>query len=323
MSSHEGKRKRLQIWGGDPGLIVKLQEMGALLDGLEPAVEEIKTCRTWLEAAKASLEKRIFGCFLPYYAYDEIWAFLNLIRHTLCRHLLPERLPAIILQVRDCLGYVRDKEEQKTLQEELAAMETDLAAFTVPGMTPPPPAVPLEQIRLRLERASRICASARETHWRKVNLIRTRLLTTSIVLVALLLLTIVLVPVFSACPGLGPKSLLSVAVFGALGGLVSALRTMEAIDAPSSYYIQRTSLGLRPVVGAAAGLVIYLVQASGIVSFISTTNCADASHLVLAFIAGFSERFFIAQIENLASRQGRTKKDDEKASPPAPTDSQK
>ena len=148
-------------------------------------------------------------------------------------------------------------------------------------------------------------------------------MTTSLVLVALLLLTIVLVPTFSVCPGLGPESLLAVAVFGALGGLVSALRTMEAIDAPASaYYIQRTSLGLRPVVGAAAGLVIYLIQASGIVSFISNTTCADASHLVLAFIAGFSERFFIAQIENLAGRQGRSKKEEERPSPPETTDPQ-
>jgi hypothetical protein len=319
MTDQEDKKKKLKIWGGDPGLEVKLREIEALLDGLDPGVEEIKTCRSWLEAARASLKKRIFGCFLPYQAYDEVWAFLNLIRHILCRHLPPERLPAVILQVRSCLCYVLEEEQQKALKEGLIAIENDLAAFTVPGMTPPPPDVPLEKIRLQLERASRICGEARETHWRKVNLIRTRLLTTALVLVALLLLTFILVPTLSGCAGLCFQSLLAVAVFGALGGLVSALRTREAIDTPSStYYIQRTSLGLRPVVGAAAGVVVYLIQLSGIITFFSSGSCAGASHLVLAFVAGFSERFFIAQIETLASRNGSTKKGEEKPPPPEP-----
>jgi hypothetical protein len=215
---------------------------------------------------------------------------------------------------------VLEEEQQTALKEELIAMENDLVGFTVPGMTPGPTNVPLEQIRLQLERASRICGEAKETHWRKVNLIRTRLLTTVLILVALLLLTFILVPTLSGCAGLCFQSLLAVAVFGALGGLVSALRTREAIDTPSStYYIQRTTLGLRPVVGAAAGVIVYLIQISGIVTFFSSDTCANASHLVLAFVAGFSERFFIAQIETLASRNGSAKKEEQKPPPPEPS----
>jgi hypothetical protein len=315
MDNQQNSKKRILDWGGDPVLKIKLHEMEALLDGLVPAVEEIESCRLWLDKAKASLNKRVFRYFFPYDAYDEIWAFLNLIRHTLCRQLPPERLSTVILQVKNSLNYILDQKQQEALKEELTAMENELTSFTKTTVTPPPDS--LANIRLRLERASRICADARENHWRKVNLIRTRLLTTSLILISLLLITIVLVPSFLTCPGLSTRSLLSVAIFGALGGLVSALRTIEAIDAPSSaYYIQRTTLGLRPVVGAAAGLVIYLIQVSGIVSLISNKTCADASYLVLAFIAGFSERFFIAQIESLASRQGSTKK--RKELPPHP-----
>jgi hypothetical protein len=102
---------------------------------------------------------------------------------------------------------------------------------------------------------------------------------------------------------------LAVVGFGALGGLVSAIMTMESLEvSASAYYIQRTLLGLRPVIGASAGLILYLIQVSGILSIIPAGVNPQAAYLVLAFAAGFSERFFVAQVERVVDLGKKEKK---------------
>lgn len=289
------------IWGGDPMLKVVLGETRCQLESLDPNHPETVACLNWLKEANACLERKYFGGFLPYHLYDQVWALLNRIRHLLCRNLAAERLLPVLTQIRDGLGYISSKEEGKDYLAILSDIEKNLTGII--ALTPPvaAPSMSLDEIRFHLERISRSVASARETHWRKVNMLRTRLITTAFILVALLLLSIVLIPTLSRCDCVHPQNLLIIAAFGALGGLVSALRTMESLQAPASaYYVQRTLLCLRPVVGAAAGVIVYLIQISGILVILAGSDCPTAAQLVLAFIAGFSERFFVAQIENIA-----------------------
>jgi hypothetical protein len=51
-------------------------------------------------------------------------------------------------------------------------------------------------------------------------------------------------------------------------------------------------------IGAAAGLVLYIVMQSGVVNGLATTNAARVS--LLAFLAGFSEPFFIGILDKVA-----------------------
>lgn len=290
------------IWGGDSLLKVTLGETRCQLDGLDPDHPDTVTCLNWLQEANVCLEQRFLGVFLPYHVYDQIWALLNRIRHLLCRTLAADRLLPVLMQVRDGLGYISKDEERKDHSTTLSDIEKNLTAIIAPAASPEAPSMSLDTIRFHLERISRLVASARENHWRKVNMLRTRLITTAFILVALLLLSIVLIPTLTRCDCVHPQNLLIIAAFGALGGLVSALRTMESLRAPASdYYVQRTLLCLRPVVGAAAGVIVYLIQISGILVILADSDCPTAAQLTLAFVAGFSERFFVAQIETIAT----------------------
>jgi hypothetical protein len=118
-----------------------------------------------------------------------------------------------------------------------------------------------------------------------------------------------LVPLFLQVPDITSTHILAVVGFGALGGLVSAIMTMKSLEvSASAYYIQRTLLGLRPVIGASAGLILYLIQVSGILSIVPAGVNPQAAYLVLAFAAGFSERFFVAQVERVVDLGKKEKK---------------
>ena len=296
----EGPVERLFGWGKDPQIQIRIQETREILARLEEGVE-VQACRAWLATAERTFQERTFG-FLPYRAYDVIWAAFNQIRHLLCR-ILPEKdLLAVALNVRASLAYVAQEEQRRQCLEALAPVEAFLRRRAAGQEADPSHSFSAEEARYVLERLSRIAADAREAHWRKVNLLRMRLLVTAFLLVALLVGSLWLVPAFLPLPEVTWKRVLAVVVLGALGGFVSALRTMEALDvSASAYYIQRTLLGVRPVIGAAAGLFVYLLQLSGIVSMVPAGSDAQAVHLVLAFAAGFSERFFVAQVERVAS----------------------
>ncbi|SDM30500.1 hypothetical protein SAMN05660860_02239 [Geoalkalibacter ferrihydriticus] len=296
------------FWGGDPGLERILDEFSSELGASERAekADQDAECDIWLGEAKETIHGRILG-FLPYNSYDRAWGLIHQIRHRLCRILSPEKLLIVVLQIRANLDYISDPGHREELHKELAALERSMAAHNVSAETQT-----LGEQRLRLEQISRFTAEARESHWRKINLLRMRLVATTLFLAAFLLLSLGLVPLVLSDAGIGPGQVLAMIVFGALGGLVSALRSTEPLNARASdYFLQRTLLGLRPVVGAAAGLLIYLIQLSGILTLLPDASHPGAVHLTLAFTAGFSERFFIGQIEHLAKRGSGTARDQE------------
>lgn len=291
---------KFKLWGGDPAMEGMLEEYSAELSRLDAGDSEVQTCRQWMNAAQQALKSEFLG-FLPYHTYDRTWGFINLMRHKFCLLLPPDRLLPLVGQVRACLDYVVESGRREALAKDLQLVEDSLIAqlkgMDGNGATPPYP----QEQRLRLENLSRATAEARETHWRKINLLRMRLVVSAICLGTLLALGIVLVPTVLQEPGVGRLHMLAMVVFGALGGLVSALQSTESLQArASAYFLQRTLLALRPVVGAAAGLLVYLVQFSEIVSFFPSTEHPGAAHLALAFVAGFSERFFIGNIGRLA-----------------------
>jgi len=112
----------------------------------------------------------------------------------------------------------------------------------------------------------------------------------ALVIVALIALTV---------PELRPPSewpLLHVALFGAIGACFSGIRSLSARNKskiPDA--VLSTGLTLtRPVIGAAAGIIVFLALKSGIVS---VANDSVAAILTLAFAAGFSESLVVRVVE--------------------------
>lgn len=303
---------------GDPQIQVRIQEAHALLDRLDKERTDVSECRFWLEMAEETFSRRLlrffdflgFRGFLHYSAYDVIWQAFNQIRHVLCQKAPNADLLAVALDIRNDLFYIADAEDRKRYQHDLHTFEETLRHHAA-GLEPHKPRAShtMEEIRYELERLSRIFAYARATHWRKVNLLRTRLLVTAFILSALLIGGLWLLPLFLQVPDITYTHILAIVGFGALGGLVSAIMTMESLEvSTSAYYIQRTLLGLRPVIGASAGLILNLIQVSGILSIVPAGVNPKAAYLVVAFAAGFSERFFVSQVERVVDLGKKEKK---------------
>jgi hypothetical protein len=103
-----------------------------------------------------------------------------------------------------------------------------------------------------------------------------------------------------------PIVVLLVVLFGALGGFLSTLQRQEPLGGRSvDFYLERSTLILRPVIGAAAGLLVYIVVRSGLVSIFGTEPTSlPWAYFFVAFCAGFSERFFLKQIASVLDREG-------------------
>ncbi len=84
-------------------------------------------------------------------------------------------------------------------------------------------------------------------------------------------------------------------VVGAVGGVVSGM--LDVRDTRATMLDYRTSLkrlSMKPVAGAIAALVVYLFLSAGVVSGVAVTSAGI--YVVLAFVAGFSERYFLRVI---------------------------
>jgi hypothetical protein len=86
---------------------------------------------------------------------------------------------------------------------------------------------------------------------------------------------------------------LGLSIIGAVGGVVSGMLNVR--DSRATMMDYRTSLkklSLKPMVGAVAALVVYLFLSAHMISGIEITS--SGTYVVLAFVAGFSERYFLA-----------------------------
>jgi len=89
-----------------------------------------------------------------------------------------------------------------------------------------------------------------------------------------------------------------VALFGGLGAVLSAVfQISRSADKkiPESILHGLITAG-RPLVGAASALFLYMVLQSGLVNLIDPSKIGEASHLTLAFVAGFSERLILQTV---------------------------
>ena len=103
-----------------------------------------------------------------------------------------------------------------------------------------------------------------------------------------------------------------VASAGAMGSILSRAIKLgrSSFEAPTGPAQIEHPLGIRALIaawklflaqigiGAAAGLMLYIVLQSGIIAGMATTNAARVS--LLAFLAGFSEPFFIGILDKVA-----------------------
>ena len=86
---------------------------------------------------------------------------------------------------------------------------------------------------------------------------------------------------------------LGLSVVGAVGGVVSGM--FKVRDSRATMLDYRTSmkrLALKPIVGAVAALVVYLFLSAQVISGVEVTSAG--TYVVLAFVAGFSERYFLS-----------------------------
>ena len=289
---------------GDPQIRIRIQALEQELKRLRALGKPTEAAVQWLQVAKETFGR--WNLILPYSGYDLIWAALYQVRHILCRIAPTEDLLVVVLSIRQSLFYLPDK-ERRECERTLAAAEQALDDFAH-GRS----ALPEAQVRLDLEKLSRTVGYARDAHWRKVNLLRQRLSVTALSLGILLAVSAGLLP--HILTDLSVWSVLTVIVLGAMGGLVSALRTMESVeDQSSAYYIERTRLCLRPFIGSAAGLVTFLMLQAGILSLPGAVGHPKSGvlELAVAYMAGFSERFFFGEIggvvRSFKSDDGRAK----------------
>jgi hypothetical protein len=97
--------------------------------------------------------------------------------------------------------------------------------------------------------------------------------------------------------------LIGVAVVGALGGFLSGLIQVRSSQITlGEYQESMLKLWLRPLVGALVPLVVFILLSWQIVPGVKVDN--PGSQILFAFLAGFSERYFLTLLR-LDSTDGK------------------
>ena len=101
--------------------------------------------------------------------------------------------------------------------------------------------------------------------------------------------------------------LLTVMIFGAIGGVLSGCRSLTIPLArrgriPEEFATLWLTLA-RPLLGAGSGLVVYIFLLAGVLAGMLQLR-EPASFIALSFIGGFSERYWMAALEKVVERSG-------------------
>jgi hypothetical protein len=269
----------------------------------------LRECRSWLHEAASNFEA---ASYFSYYRLDLAYSAVREVRQRFCLLLPPDELCRVALDVREDLDYVADATQRKAVVKEWTELNGKLRSFAEKDAEP----AALRAARAKLRGLSLLGSSAREAHWRRVNLLRGRLLLTTLcvtvgtlALISLYMLYGYLVQPLRLGTGDGEEPLylvFAVAVAGAIGGFISALWRREPLSGDlSAFYRERMFLWLRPFVGATTALVLYLAQISGAIVLLNTAEHSPAFYLFIAFATGFSEKFFLGGLEGfLKQREG-------------------
>ena len=107
---------------------------------------------------------------------------------------------------------------------------------------------------------------------------------------------------------------LGLSFVGAVGGIVSGMFSVR--DSTTSLLDYRTSvkrMTLKPLVGAVAALTLYFFLSANVISGVAVTSAG--TYVVAAFLAGFSERYFLRFVER-GIEDASARSSDAKAPPP-------
>jgi hypothetical protein len=272
----------------------------------------LKESRYWLDDANGFIN----AWRTHYFQLDLAWNSVREVRHRFCSLLPPDELFRLALDIRDDLSYV-DEPERKAALSEWDTINRQLMSFAASDATA---SAELRSCRAALLRLSLLGGNAKQEHWHRVNLLRTRLRRAALIIfltTVALLLTLVLLPLWTnmqveLVAGEKPSLVIfGVVLFGALGGFLSAVQQHEPLVGTSSvFYRERMFLWLRPIVGSTAALMLYLAQISHAIVLLDGQH-SPAFYWFVAFCTGFSEKFFLGKLDRFL-KQGEEKKNEDK-----------
>jgi hypothetical protein len=135
----------------------------------------------------------------------------------------------------------------------------------------------------------------------------------------LLLAGVVAFSIVAAHAGIWAQIMLAL-LSGALGGALSGVFRLRV---PESKLTTLKSLGpvmlVQPLVGAVGGIILYAIWRSGLLSIAGLGKDEWSSVAVVAFVGGFSERFFLRSLERItgAANQARSPQAGDRTSQPS------
>jgi len=257
-----------------------------------------------LDGAVATLRKTSFQPG----ATEAAWMALHQVRQVLClredRAALIEIAHEIQEDLADCaVAHPALRAQGQALINELVAGDG------------PPPAL----LRNKLYSLAIIAGGKRESDWRNANHVVGRRQRAAIAVVVVTFMLLVALPFgfehVSVGEGMGPLvyswlreagCILAVLACGALGGLMSVLLRHEQILLNSvEHHVFVATTRLRPVVGAASALVFFIIWESGLLQIADSGHrrpgVVSGTMLLIAVVAGFSERLLVGQIQKISA----------------------
>lgn len=308
-----------------PGLQAQeafLHELGAAVEKLRQmqdsddaaASRALEGCATALREAENCLRTKVCKYF-SFPSYDKAWSILFWVEMQLMRFLSLNELKIRIAALQTRIPYVKRQEQRKDLErrlkEMLVAIEGLLEAGKQQTGSEGEKSVAEKEkentIRTELEFVAKIIDGWRQEAWWKINLYKNRLL---IFAGLLMVIDLVVIGLWSESGTIKffEEGLLILS-FGALGGILSGLRGIDALleKTIEIYYVKRREAFLRPIVGATAAMVFYAIARSGLLTDPITNSVKDNMWLFLpfGFASGFSESFFVKTLEQVTSKAAR------------------
>jgi hypothetical protein len=273
---------------GYQALVAKLARYQRLCATVAPGAraEITKT----LDAVHEAIDNRVVGIIVP--KYDEAWSRLHEARGQLCQHAAAaELLGVLVADIRADEGFLVKPKEQLEFGQEVDRLRKELLKRA-----------PDPRIREGLLAVSERGRLARDDMWLKADMKRTRITIMGFLLGASVVIAIGTLPTVLS----GPSWLffLTLAAFGALGGVISSLYAPEPVTGKAmDFYINRRLLYLRPIIGTALAIASYVaIQGHAFTLFNIGPNSPTAGFMFVGAAAGFSERAFVTRLFNAPSK---------------------
>jgi hypothetical protein len=205
-----------------------------------------------------------------------------------CDHAMIDAFDAVTLQAQADLIRVEARSKLKDWRGD------GVRALLGAAGTPVPPG--------KVKAALRMLHEDFHNSYFKIDLVAMQIARMALIGGAIVLAVIALA--YIGVPPLGPYAtdMTWAALLGALGGLLSALRTLtRSVSRKIPAHLAGWPVTLvRPVIGAVAGIAAWLIIATGIVTV--AADLKQLAPLVGAFLAGFSERYFLSLVPGTDKR---------------------